>query len=158
MARIDTAVVVGAGSMGSGIAAHLANSGGKVWLLDLPDEGEDRARRARSGIERQVKQRGFYLPEFAERVTPGTVDDDLHRVAEADWVVEAVVENPEIKRDIYARIEEHRAPGTPVSSNTSSIPLATLTEGASEQFRRDFLITHFFNPPRTIGLEGSVNF
>lgn len=152
MARIDTAVVVGAGSMGSGIAAHLANSGGKVWLLDLPDEGEDRARRARSGIERQVKQCGFYLPEFAERVTPGTVDDDLHRVAEADWIVEAVVENPEIKRDIYARIEEHRAPGTPVSSNTSSIPLATLTEGASEQFRRDFLITHFFNPPRTMRL------
>ncbi|MCH6196874.1 3-hydroxyacyl-CoA dehydrogenase/enoyl-CoA hydratase family protein [Corynebacterium mastitidis] len=149
---IRTAAVFGAGSMGAGIAAHLANAGVRVHLLDIPAEGEDRDARAKKGIELQLKRRGFMRPEYAENVIPGNVEDHLDRLGEAEWIVEAVFEDLKVKQDTFRRIDAHRAPGTPVSSNTSTIPLADLLGGLDEGFRRDFAITHFFNPPRVMRL------
>ncbi len=152
--RVRRAVVVGAGAMGSGIAAHLANAGVQVHLLDVVPEGEsdDRSRLAREAIERQVKAAGFMLSVFAERVTPGNVVDDVAAYAEADWVIEAVFEDLAVKRALYQVIEQHRGPGTIVTSNTSTIPLARLVEGRDDDFVRHFAITHFFNPPRQLPL------
>ena len=112
--RVRRAVVVGAGAMGSGIAAHLANAGVQVHLLDVVPEGEsdDRSRLAREAIERQVKAAGFMLSVFAERVTPGNVVDDVAAYAEADWVIEAVFEDLAVKRALYQVIEQHRGPAT----------------------------------------------
>ena len=121
---VRQAVVVGAGAMGSGIAAQLANAGVKVRLLDVVPEGEveDRSKLARDAIDRQVKAGGFMLPVFAERVTPGNVVDDVTAYAEADWVIEAVFEDLGVKRDLYTTIEAHRGPDTMVTSNTSTAP------------------------------------
>ena len=142
---VRRAVVVGAGTMGAGIAAHLANCGVDVTLLD-------RGSLASAGIERQLAAGGFMHPDFAARVTPGTVEDDLAACADADWVIEAVFEDPDVKHELYGRIEAVRRPGSLVSSNTSGIPLGELVRGHSDAFARDFTITHFFNPPRTMDL------
>ncbi len=146
---VRSAVVIGAGTMGSGIAAHLANCGIVVALLDRVADGDDRSALARTAIERQVQVGGFMVPAFAARVTPGNVEDDLDVVAGADWIVEAVFEDPNVKHELYAKLEGLRRPGTLMSSNTSGIPVAELVRGHSEEFARDFTITHFFNPPRT---------
>lgn len=149
---VRRAVVIGAGTMGSGIAAHLANCGIDVVLLDrVSDEGE-RSALAQAGIARQVQVGGFMVPEFASRVTPGNVDDDLGAVADADWVVEAVFEDPAVKHDLYAKVEPLLRSGTLVTSNTSGIPVAELVRGHSVEFARHFAITHFFNPPRQMEL------
>lgn len=151
---VRRAVVVGAGAMGSGIAAQLANAGVEVWLLDVVPEGEttDRSRLAREAIARQVKSAGFMLPVFADRVTPGNVIDDVASYTTADWVIEAVFEDLAVKRDLYATIERHRGADTMVTSNTSTIPLAQLVEGRDPGFVAHFGITHFFNPPRQMPL------
>ncbi|MCT1597268.1 3-hydroxyacyl-CoA dehydrogenase/enoyl-CoA hydratase family protein [Corynebacterium sanguinis] len=150
--KIKTAAVLGAGSMGAGIAALLASGGIKVHLLDLPADGGDRDERARKGIETQVKRHGFTRPEYAERVVPGNTEDHLDRLAEAEWIVEAVFEDIDVKRDTFAKVDKHRTPGTPVTSNTSTIPLETLLAESSDEFKGDFAITHFFNPPRVMRL------
>ncbi len=149
---VRRAVVVGAGTMGAGIAAHLANCGIDVTLLDRVAEGEDRSALARTGIARQLASGGFMVEEFADRVTPGNVDDDLVVCADADWVIEAVFEDPAVKHALYARLDAVRRPGTLVSSNTSGIPVRELVSGHSDAFAHDFTITHFFNPPRTMEL------
>ncbi len=145
-------VVVGAGTMGAGIAAHLANCGIEVSLLDRVVDGDDRSALAKAGIARQLTSGGFMAAEFAERVTPGNVDDDLSVCADADWVIEAVFEDPAVKHALYARVDALRRPGTLMSSNTSGIPVRELVSGHSEAFASDFTITHFFNPPRTMEL------
>lgn len=153
MRKITTAAVIGAGSMGSGIAAHLANAGIKVLLLDVPaDDHSDRNARAKEGIERQLHRRGFMRTEFAERVTPGNIDDDLAKLSETDWVVEAIVEDPAIKRDLYAKLAANVGEQTVLSSNTSTIPLSKLVEGMNQDLRSRFAIIHFFNPPRVMRL------
>ena len=149
---VRRAVVIGAGTMGSGIAAHLANCGIEVTLLDRAGEGDERDALARAGVQRQLATGGFMLEEFAARVTPGNIDDHLDAVGSADWVVEAVFEDPAVKHDLYARIEPLRRPGTLISSNTSGIPVAELVRTHSDEFARDFTITHFFNPPRQMAL------
>lgn len=149
---VRRAVVIGAGTMGAGIAAHLANCGITVTLLDRAGDGADRCALARAGLERQLVVGGFMLREFADRVTPGNIEDDLGVCRDADWVIEAVFEDPAVKHDLYRRLEEVRRPGTLVSSNTSGIPVHELVSGHSEAFARDFTITHFFNPPRTMEL------
>ncbi len=149
---ITKAVVVGAGLMGSGIAAQLANAGIAVTLLDVAADGADRSARARDAIAKQASTGGFMLPSFADRVTPGNVEDDLAALGDAEWIIEAVFEDPRVKAQTFALIDAHRSQGSAVSSNTSTIPLAALIEGQSEQFRRDFTITHFFNPPRIMEL------
>lgn len=143
---ITKAAVIGAGSMGGGIAAHLANSGCEVVLLDVSKE------LAQKGVDRQLKSRGFQHPDFAKRITVGSIDDDLNLVNDAQWIVEAILEDPKLKQQTYAKINDHRAPGAFLTSNTSTIPLATLTEGMTDEQAADFGITHFFNPPRVMPL------
>lgn len=146
--------VIGAGTMGAGIAAQVANAGVPVLLLDIVRDPEDRNSVARGAVERMLKTdpAPFMGKRAAKLVEVGNIEDDLGRIAECDWVVEAIIERLDLKQDLYARLEAVRKPGTAVSSNTSTIPLAQLTAGRSDAFRRDFLITHFFNPPRYMRL------
>lgn len=146
--EIRQAAVVGAGVMGGGIAAHLANAGIPVRLLDIVPGA------AAQALARLAKAEpaAFMSPEAQRLVTPGDLDRDTALLAEADWIVEAIVEEPKAKRALYERLEAVRRPGSVVSSNTSTIPLAYLTKGLPESFARDFLITHFFNPPRYMRL------
>lgn len=155
MQKITKAAVIGAGSMGSGIAAHLANAGVEVLLLDVPLDSSDqlvRNDRSREGIRRQIERRGFMRPEFAERVTAGNIEDDLNKLGDVDWVIEAIIENPAVKRDLYTRLTPHLGKKTMVSSNTSTIPLAQLIESMDVDLASRFTIVHFFNPPRTMRL------
>ncbi len=152
---IHKAAVIGAGVMGSGIAAQIANAGVPVLLLDVPaGNGGDRSALAKGAIQRMLKTdpAPFMHKTAAKLVEPGNTEDDLDRLAEVDWIIEVVVEDLEIKRALYARIEAVRKDGSIVSSNTSTLPLSMLVESQSERFARDFLITHFFNPPRYMRL------
>lgn len=146
MEAIRKVGVIGAGTMGSGIAAHLANAGAEVVLLDLD------AKVAAGGVERQLKAGGFMAPAFAGRITTGSTTTDLSLLADADWIIEAVAERLDIKQALFAAIDGVRKPGSTISSNTSTIPLAHLVEGRDDAFAGDFLITHFFNPPRHMRL------
>lgn len=152
---INKVCVIGAGVMGAGIAAQVANAGVPVLLLDIvPKDGADRDAIAKGAVAKMLKTEPapFMSPAAAKLVETGNIEDHLDKVAECDWIVEAVVERLDIKQALYARLEELKRPGTAVSSNTSTIPLGHLVEGRSEQFRQDFLITHFFNPPRYMRL------
>ena len=153
-AEIRRVAVIGAGVMGAGIAAQVANSGTKVLLLDIPAREGDRSAIAAGAVARMLKTEPapFMSGSAAKLVETGNTEDDLGRLAEVDWIVEAIVERLDVKQELYRRIEQVRRPGTPVSSNTSTIPLRDLTEGMGEAFARDFLITHFFNPPRYMRL------
>ena len=147
--------VIGAGVMGAGIAAQVANAGIPVLLLDIPArEGDDRDAVAKGAVARMLKTdpAPFMSTGAAKLVETGNIDDHLDRVAECDWIVEAIVERLDIKQSLYAKLEALKRPGTAVSSNTSTIPLGNLVEGRSDQFKADFLITHFFNPPRYMRL------
>lgn len=155
MAAIAKVAVIGAGVMGAGIAAHVANAGVPVLLLDIvPPGAADRNAIAVGAIEKMLKvdPAPFMTKAAARLVTPGNTEDDLGKLAECDWIIEAVVERLDIKQALYRRIDKVRKPGSVVSSNTSTIPLSALTEGLGEAFARDFLITHFFNPPRYMRL------
>ena len=150
---IRRAAVIGAGSMGAGIAAQFANAGMPVDLLDLPGAGpENRNAPAEAGVARQLRIGGFTVPEAAALVRPGNVEDHLERLSSADWIIEAVVENEALKKDLYARIARHRKPDAIVSSNTSTLLRAALTSEMPDDVASHFLITHFFNPPRHMEL------
>ncbi|PZU09510.1 3-hydroxyacyl-CoA dehydrogenase/enoyl-CoA hydratase family protein [Sphingomonas sp.] len=147
--------VIGAGVMGAGIAAQVANAGVPVLLLDIvPRDGDDRDAVAKGAVAKMLKTdpAPFMSKAAAKLIETGNIEDHLGRIAECDWVVEAIVERLDIKQALYAKIEAVRRPGTAISSNTSTIPLDRLIEGRSEEFARDFLITHFFNPPRYMRL------
>lgn len=155
MTDIAKVAVIGAGVMGAGIAAHVANAGIPVVLLDiLPKEGDNRNAIAEGAVARMLKAdpAPFMGKAAAKLVTAGNIEDHLGLLAECDWIVEAVVERLDVKQALYAKIEAVRKPGSVVSSNTSTIPLAALVEGMPESFARDFVITHFFNPPRYMRL------
>ncbi len=143
---IRTAAVVGAGTIGAGVAAQLADAGADVVLLDLD------AARAAEGVERQRRNGGFADPAAAARIRTGSTATDLALLAGADWIVEAAAERIEVKRALFAAIDAVRAPGSVISSSTSTLRLSALTEGMSEGFARDFLVTHFFNPPHRMRL------
>src|SRR5579872_5599459 len=152
---IAKAAVIGAGVMGSGIAAHIANAGVPVLLLDIvPAGARSRNALAEAALARLAKAEpaAFMHPGNARLVTPGNLEDDLAALGEVDWIVEAVLEDLAIKRKVYATLEGARKPGSVVSSNTSTIPLRDLVAGLPERFQADFLITHFFNPPRYMRL------
>lgn len=155
--------------MGAQIAAHLANSGFPTLLLDISpgeltpeerakgltlDSKEVRNRIARAGLEAAKKARpaAFFTTELSSLVTVGNFDDDLAKLKDCDLIIEAVVENLEIKRKLYERVEQHRRPGSIIASNTSGIPIRNLAEGRSDDFRAHFLGVHFFNPPRYLHL------
>ena len=148
MAEIRKVAVIGAGVMGAGIAAQLANAGIPAVLLDILPNA------AAGAVERLLKSdpAAFMSKAAARLITPGDAEAQLELIADCDWIIEAVVERPHVKRALYARLDAVRKPGSVVSSNTSTIPLAKLTEGLSERFAEDFCITHFFNPPRYMRL------
>jgi 3-hydroxyacyl-CoA dehydrogenase len=155
MEAIKHATVIGSGVMGAGIAAQIANAGIPVLLLDIVPAGQaNRSALAEGAIARMQKTEPapFMSAQAARLVTAGNIEDDLPKIAGSDWIVEAIVERLDIKQALYAKLDAVRKPGTVISSNTSTIPLAQLTEGRSEAFQRDFLITHFFNPPRYMRL------
>ncbi len=148
---IRKAAVIGAGTMGCGIATHLANAGVPCLLLDIVPEGEgERSRIASDAIGRALKSRppSFMDPSDSSLLSAGNIEDDLEALGECDWIIEAVTEDLDVKRGIYERIAPHRRAGSIISSNTSGISLGLLTEGLDEDFRSSFLVTHFFNPPR----------
>ena len=148
MTSIRSVAVLGAGTMGAQIAAHAANAGLPVRLLDLTaDVAAQGLRRARS-----LKPDPFFTKDAAALIATGGFDTDLQTIADADWIVEAVVERIEVKRPLFERVEAVRRAGAIVSSNTSGIPIATLADGRSAGFRRHLLGTHFFNPPRYLHL------
>ncbi len=140
--------VIGAGVMGAGIAAHVANAGVPVVLLDIVPGAAARA------VETMLKAdpAPFMHRRNARLVEPGDLETDIAKLADCDWIVEAIIERPDAKRALYARLEDVRKTGSIVSSNTSTIPLAALTGGMGARFAGDFLITHFFNPPRYMRL------
>src|SRR6266567_4305686 len=154
--QIRKAAVLGAGVMGAAIAAHLANVGIPSLLLDIvpPDAGKDRDKIARTGLEKALKARpaAFYSQRFAKLVTTGNIEDDLPALAGVDWIIEAVVERLDIKQQLYTKLEQVMKPGAIITSNTSGLPVHLLTGGRSADFRRHFLITHFFNPVRYMRL------
>jgi 3-hydroxyacyl-CoA dehydrogenase len=145
---IRRVAVLGAGTMGAAIAAHAANAGLAVDLLDLDREAVE------GGFERMLAARPAALasPRLAERIRLGSFEEDFDRLAGADWIVEAIVERLEPKRELFARVEKVAGPHAVISSNTSGLPLQSVAEGRSDDFRRRFLGTHFFNPPRYLKL------
>jgi 3-hydroxyacyl-CoA dehydrogenase len=155
MAEIAKVAVIGAGVMGAGIAAHVANAGVPVLLLDIVPPGADNRNVIAEGAIAKMQKADpapFMSKSVARLVTPGNTEDDLGKLADCDWIIEAVVEKLDVKQALYRRVEQSRKAGSVVSSNTSTIPFAALTKGLGEKFARDFLITHFFNPPRYMRL------
>ena len=148
MSSIHSVAIVGAGTMGAQIAAHFANAGTHVLLLDMTAE------LARDGLKRArgLKPDPFFSQDAVTLITTGSLEADRQRLAEVDWILEAVVEQLDIKRALVETIEGVRRPGTIVSSNTSGIPIHALAEGRSAEFRRHWIGTHFFNPPRYLPL------
>ncbi|HPF78103.1 MAG TPA: 3-hydroxyacyl-CoA dehydrogenase/enoyl-CoA hydratase family protein [Alphaproteobacteria bacterium] len=152
---INKVAVIGAGVMGSGIAAQIANSGTPVVLLDIvPKDAEDRNVIAKGAIEKMLKAdpAPFMSKRNAKLIEVGNLEDDLDKLKDCDWIVEVVLEDLKIKHATYEKIQKHRKKGSIVTSNTSTIPLAKLVEGQPADFAKDFMITHFFNPPRYMRL------
>lgn len=161
--------VLGSGVMGSAIACHFANIGCRVLLLDIvPREVSDeerargldlqskavRNRLVQSSFDRAIKSnpKPLYDEQFASRITLGNFEDDMGAIGDCDWVIEVVVENLEVKKKVFQAVEQHRRPGTLITTNTSGIPIHQMTEGRSEDFNKHFCGTHFFNPPRYLKL------
>lgn len=166
---IRKVAVVGSGVMGSRIACHFAGIGIKVLLLDIVPRELTEAEKAKglTADSKQVRNRivsealqatlkakpsAVYTKEVANNVSIGNIDDDLPKIADCDWVLEAVIERLDIKQQLFEKIEKHRKPGTLITTNTSGIPIHLMSEGRSEDFRQHFCGTHFFNPPRYLRL------
>lgn len=167
--RIKKVAVIGSGIMGSSIACHFANVGVEVLLLDiLPKElNENELRKGLSLTDKEVRNRivndnltkilkskpsPIYHTNFAKRIKTGNLEDDIAKIKEADWIIEVVVERLDVKKSVFDTIEKYRKEGTLITSNTSGIPISFMSEGRSEDFRKHFAITHFFNPPRYLQL------
>ncbi|MBP1742286.1 MAG: 3-hydroxyacyl-CoA dehydrogenase [Deltaproteobacteria bacterium] len=162
--KIKKVGVVGAGVMGATIAAQLANVGLETILLDIvlpqlsdddqkkgltPESKEFRNKLAANGVQGALKSKpaSFYLPENSKLIAIGNMEDDLNRLKEVQWIIEVVVERLDIKKIVFEKLESVMTPGTLITSNTSGIPAKAMLEGRSENFRKHFAITHFFNPP-----------
>src|SRR6266567_1688159 len=155
--HINKVAILGAGTMGARIAAHFANAGVPSYLLDIvPPDADAPARNkiAAAGLEaaKKSKPAAFFEPSLARLVTVGNFEDDLGKLVEVNWIIEAVVENLDIKRALLKRVEAARKPGTIITTNTSGLPVAKIAEGFSDDFRRCWFGTHFFNPPRYMRL------
>src|SRR5215468_6550417 len=159
--RINKVAVLGAGTMGARIAAHFANAGVPCYLLDIvpqdASQNSDKTARNRivaAGLEAAVKSKpaAFYEKGLERLITIGNFEDDLKLLADADWIIEAVAENLEIKRALLKKVEAVRKPGSIVTTNTSGLPVASIAEGFGEEFRKHWFGTHFFNPPRYMRL------
>ena len=169
ISRIGKVAILGSGVMGSGIAAHLANIGIPTLLLDIVpreltevekqkgltlNDMQVRNRLAQTSIQKLLKQKPAPLAEKgnADLIEAGNMEDDMKRLSEVDWIIEVVVENLDIKKKVFAQVDEYRKPGSIVSSNTSGISIGAMAEGRSQDFQKHFLGTHFFNPPRYLKL------
>ncbi|MFO7702353.1 MAG: 3-hydroxyacyl-CoA dehydrogenase/enoyl-CoA hydratase family protein [Psychroflexus maritimus] len=167
--RINKVAVIGSGIMGSGIACHFANIGAEVLLLDIvPKELTQKEQKLGLKLEdKNVRNRivnealqaslksnpsPIYHKDFAQRITTGNIEDDIAKVKDADWILEVVVERLDIKKQVFDNLEKHRKPGTLITSNTSGIPIKFMNKGRSDDFKRHFCGTHFFNPPRYLKL------
>lgn len=167
--HIKKVAIIGSGIMGSGIACHFANIGVQVRLFDIvPRELNDKEKSKGLTLEDKVvknrlvneslqkalksKPSPIYHKDFAKRITTGNLDDDLPLINDCDWVIEVVVERLDIKQKVFDQIEKYRKPGSLITSNTSGIPIKFMNEGRSEDFRKHFAVTHFFNPPRYLKL------
>ena len=167
--NISKVAVLGSGIMGSGIACHFANIGVEVLLLDIcPSELNESEKQKNLSLDsKAVKNRivtemfnkcikskpsPIYSKSFIKRIKLGNFDDDISKIKSADWIIEVVVEKLEIKHQVFDLIEKHRTPGTIVTSNTSGIPIKLMSKGRSDDFNKNFAITHFFNPPRYLNL------
>ncbi len=150
----QTAAVLGAGVMGTQIAAHLANAGLIVHLLDLPSTTGDRNGVVEGAFKKALKQSPpiFYTDKTAQRVILGNYEDHFDRLAQVDWVIEAIVENLAIKQQLMDRVERIIRPDTVISTNTSGLSIEAIAQGRSASFRQRWLGTHFFNPPRYLKL------
>ena len=159
--QIKKAAVIGSGTMGGGIAALLAGVGIETLLLDIPPKDSspaDGAKVRNAIVAGNLKALGrmrpaqLYSPDDLANIRIGNIEDDLQRVGEADWIIEAIVENLEIKRGLMARLVEVARADAIVTTNTSGIPINSIAEGLPAHFSRRFLGTHFFNPPRYLSL------
>jgi len=167
--RINKVAVIGSGIMGSGIACHFANIGVEVLLLDIvPRELNDKEKKKGLSLDDKVvrnrivndslqdsvksKPSPIYHKDFVNRIETGNLQDDISKVSEADWIIEVVVERLDIKKQVFENLEKHRKPGTLITSNTSGIPINFMTDGRSDDFKKHFCGTHFFNPPRYLRL------
>ena len=153
--NIEKVAVIGAGVMGSGIAAQIANAGKHVLLLDIvPDGAKNRNIIAESAIQKllKVKPAALMHKRNAKLIATGNLEDNLNDLASVDWIIEVIIERLDLKRALYEKINAVRKPDCIVSSNTSTLPLADLTSGLPDSFSENFLITHFFNPPRYMRL------
>ncbi len=157
MKRIHKVAVLGAGTMGARIAAHFANAGVPSYLLDIVPSDADAASRnkmAAAGLDaaKKSKPAAFMDASLSRLVTVGNFEDDLKKLVDVDWVIEAVVENLELKRALLRKVEAIRKPGTIITTNTSGLPVGKIAEGFSDDFRKNWFGTHFFNPPRYMRL------
>ena len=157
MKAIHKVAVLGAGTMGARIAAHFANAGLPSYLFDIvpPDaDGPARNKIAAAGLDaaKKSKPAAFMEASLPRLITVGNFDDDLKRLVEVDWIIEAVVENLDLKRALLKKVEAIRKPGTIITTNTSGLPVGKIAEGFSDDFRRSWFGTHFFNPPRYMRL------
>ena len=167
--NINSVAVIGSGVMGSGIACHFANIGINVLLLDIApnklNENEEKLglslnhnkvknRIVNDMFQRCIKSKPapLYHKNFAKRIQLGNLTDDIHKISKVDWIIEVVTEKLNIKQIVFEQIEKHRTNGTLITSNTSGIPIKQMNEGRSEDFRKNFAVTHFFNPPRYLKL------
>ncbi len=166
---IKKVAVIGSGIMGSGIACHFANIGVQVRLFDIvPRELTDKEKAKGLSLEDKIvrnrlvndslkaalksKPSPIYHQDFAKRISTGNLEDDLHLISDCDWVIEVVVERLDIKQKVFEQVEKYRKPGSLITSNTSGIPIHYMNKGRSEDFRKHFAVTHFFNPPRYLKL------
>src|SRR3984957_9334466 len=158
--RIEKVVVLGAGTMGARIAAHFANAGIPVLLLDIVPPGltsgdaAGRNKIVRAGLDaaKKSKPAAFFTAALADKISIGNFEDDLQLCKDADWIIEVVAENLEIKKNLLARVAQVRKPGAIVTTNTSGLPVHLIAEGMSEEFQQHWAGTHFFNPPRYLKL------
>ena len=161
--HINKVAVVGSGIMGSRIACHFANIGVEVLLLDIvpfdltEEQKQDKTIRnsiVNDALKSTLKNKPspIYSKEFVIRITTGNLEDDLHKIADVDWIIEVVVERLDIKKQVFEKIEKFRKEGTLISSNTSGIPIESMIDGRSDDFQKHFCGTHFFNPPRYLKL------
>ncbi|HRO98976.1 MAG TPA: 3-hydroxyacyl-CoA dehydrogenase NAD-binding domain-containing protein [Flavobacteriales bacterium] len=153
--NIRKIAVLGSGVMGSRIACHFANIGAEVLLLDIaPKEGNDRNKIVNDALAAAIKSSPapLYDARFAKRISTGNFDDDLPKITDCDWIIEVVIERLDIKQQVLANVEKHRTPGTLITTNTSGIPIHAIAQGRSDDFRKHFCGTHFFNPPRYLPL------
>ena len=167
--KISKVAVLGSGIMGSGIACHFANIGVEVLLLDIcPKELNESEKNKNLSLDSKLvknrivtdmfnkcvksKPSPIYNKKFIKRVTLGNFEDDINKISGVDWIIEVVVEKLDIKKTVFDLVEKHRTKGTLVSSNTSGIPIKLMNKGRSDDFKKNFAITHFFNPPRYLNL------